>query len=182
LTNLKKSPIAIRVNPTPFTLRPGPALFTLPYRYVYAVLTLDTLFIHDTQQESAIAVVGGLHYSGLTDVSWGDDGNGGAVLCLSSSDGYVSVVCFAGGELGDVYNGGGKEEVGVDRDGVAVVEKVEVVVEKVEVVVEKVEVEAVSVDVAGLSEPMPVVGGLAGIAPGVIGGKKRIAPTFLRPL
>jgi WD40 repeat protein len=95
LTNLKKSAIAIRVNPTPFTLRPGPSTFSLSYRYVYAVLTLDTLFIYDTQQESAIAVLGGLHDSGLTDVCWGDEGR---VLCLSSSDGYVSIVAFEEGE------------------------------------------------------------------------------------
>lgn len=74
-------------------------LTPLPYRYIYALITKDSLLIHDTQSYSPIAVIGNMHYSALTDVAWSGCGNR---VMVSSRDGYCSVVEFEAGELGDV--------------------------------------------------------------------------------
>lgn len=42
----------------------------------------------------------GLHYAGLTDAAWSNDGK---TLFVTSSDGYISILSFGNGELGDVY-------------------------------------------------------------------------------
>jgi chromatin assembly factor 1 subunit B len=42
----------------------------------------------------------GLHYAGLTDAAWSADGK---TLFVTSSDGYVSILSFGDGELGEVY-------------------------------------------------------------------------------
>ncbi len=44
--------------------------FSLPYRLVFAVATLDSLFIYDTQHSSPIVIVAGLHYAAITDIAW----------------------------------------------------------------------------------------------------------------
>lgn len=51
------------------TSRPQ-SLFDLPYRMVYAVATLDCVFLYDTQQAGPICVFGNLHYAPFTDLSW----------------------------------------------------------------------------------------------------------------
>lgn len=73
----------------------------LPYRSIFAVLTLDSILIYDTHHAAPLSVLQGLHYSGLTDCCWSSDGLN---LMVCSSDGYISIVNFADGELGKVYN------------------------------------------------------------------------------
>ena len=46
------------------------SLFDLPYRMVYAVATLDSVYLYDTQQAAPIAMFGNLHYAPFTDLSW----------------------------------------------------------------------------------------------------------------
>jgi len=46
------------------------SLFDLPYRMVYAVATLDQVFLYDTQQAGPICMFGNLHYAPFTDLSW----------------------------------------------------------------------------------------------------------------
>lgn len=72
----------------------------LPYRSVFAVLTLDSVLIYDTHHDRPLAVARGLHYAGLTDCCWSKDGLN---LMVSSTDGYVSILSFQEGELGQVY-------------------------------------------------------------------------------
>ena len=72
----------------------------LPYRTIFAVLTLDSIFIYDTHHAAPLSVLQGLHYSGLTDCCWSSDGMN---LVVCSSDGYISIVNFADGDLGKVY-------------------------------------------------------------------------------
>jgi chromatin assembly factor 1 subunit B len=72
----------------------------LPYRSVFAVLTLDSVFIYDTHHSQPLSVIQGLHYAGLTDCCWSQDGMN---LMVSSSDGYISIINFAAGELGRIY-------------------------------------------------------------------------------
>lgn len=42
----------------------------LPYRLVYAVATLDSIFLYDTQRATPIALLAGLHYAAISDVAW----------------------------------------------------------------------------------------------------------------
>lgn len=73
----------------------------LPYRSIFAVLTLDSILIYDTHHAAPLSVLQGLHYSGLTDCCWSSDGMN---LMVCSSDGYISIINFTDGELGKVYN------------------------------------------------------------------------------
>ncbi|KAK4048467.1 Chromatin assembly factor 1 subunit [Microbotryomycetes sp. JL221] len=86
---------------------PAPAsLFNLPYRMVYAVATLDTVFLYDTQQAGPICMFGNLHYAPFTDMSWTPDGD---TLVLSAQDGYCSIIAFEPSELGTPYKATVKE-------------------------------------------------------------------------
>jgi chromatin assembly factor 1 subunit B len=129
LTGLDKPSVVVRPNPVLFELPPSvleeskenqwpssrKATFDfraaqqfpstspsgLPYRSIFAVLTLDSILIYDTHHDAPLSVLQGLHYSGLTDCCWSSDGTN---LMVCSSDGYISVINFADGELGKVYN------------------------------------------------------------------------------
>lgn len=91
-------------------VRPNPVLFqiprnnstksVLPYRSLFAVLTNDSVIIYDTFHNQPLALARGLHYAGLTDAAWSSDGR---TLFVTSSDGYISILSFMEGELGDVY-------------------------------------------------------------------------------
>ncbi|KAL0088445.1 WD40-repeat-containing domain protein [Phycomyces blakesleeanus] len=74
--------------------------FGLEYRMLYAVATQDTIYIHDTQQTRPICVLSGMHYAPIMDLAWSPDGT---ILMFASSDGYLSAVVFADGELGELY-------------------------------------------------------------------------------
>ena len=88
--------------PTPAASKPGtPApppmpmatasIFALPYRMLYAVATMDTIMIYDTQQAGPVCLLTKLHYDEFTDMSWSPDGQ---CLMLSSRDGYCTLVVF----------------------------------------------------------------------------------------
>ncbi|GAA5915134.1 hypothetical protein JCM5296_002302 [Sporobolomyces johnsonii] len=89
--------------PTEKEDKPKPrSLFDLPYRMVYAVATLDSVYLYDTQQAGPVCMFGNLHYAPFTDLSWSVDGQ---TLIISSQDGYCSLVAFEPGELGTPYTG-----------------------------------------------------------------------------
>ncbi|KAG6835054.1 hypothetical protein H0H93_005249 [Arthromyces matolae] len=67
------------------------SVFTLPYRMLYAVLTMDTVTIYDTQQAGPVCLLTKLHYDEFTDASWSPDGQ---CLIVSSRDGYCTLVTF----------------------------------------------------------------------------------------
>lgn len=49
----------------------GPkAVFTLPYRMVYAVATQDSVLLYDTQQQTPLCIVSNLHCATFTDLTW----------------------------------------------------------------------------------------------------------------
>ena len=59
--------------PTPASASPGigsGSVFALPYRMLYAVLTMDTVTIYDTQQAGPVCLLTKLHYDEFTDMSW----------------------------------------------------------------------------------------------------------------
>ncbi|OAX39297.1 WD40 repeat-like protein [Rhizopogon vinicolor AM-OR11-026] len=86
--------------PTPSPSKPStPAItppntgsvFALPYRMLYAVVTMDSVAIYDTQQSGPVCMLTKLHYDEFTDASWSPDGQ---CLILSSRDGYCTLVIF----------------------------------------------------------------------------------------
>lgn len=94
-----------------------PSLFDLPYRMVYAVATLDAVYLYDTQQAGPICMFGNLHYAPFTDLSWCVPPSSsplianalrrsadGQTLVVSSQDGYCSVIAFDPLELGTPYH------------------------------------------------------------------------------
>jgi len=44
--------------------------FKLPYRLVFAIATLNSVYIYDTECVAPIAVLAGLHYAAITDITW----------------------------------------------------------------------------------------------------------------
>lgn len=44
--------------------------FKLPYRIIFAVATLNSLYIYDTESVAPIALFAGLHYAAITDIAW----------------------------------------------------------------------------------------------------------------
>ncbi|KAJ7209271.1 WD40-repeat-containing domain protein [Mycena pura] len=67
------------------------SVFTLPYRMLYAVVTMDTVAIYDTQQAGPVCLLTNLHYDEFTDITWSPDGQ---CVLFSSRDGYCTLVTF----------------------------------------------------------------------------------------
>ena len=64
---------AISKPSTPKPSTPAPSsgsVFALPYRMLFAVATMDTVTIHDTQQAGPICLLTKLHYDEFTDMAW----------------------------------------------------------------------------------------------------------------
>ena len=75
--------------------------FALPYRVVFAVATLDSVFVYDTGEAAPLAVVtGALHCAAITDLAWSPDGQS---IAVSSYDGYCSIIAFDTGDLGTPF-------------------------------------------------------------------------------
>ncbi|XVF16966.1 hypothetical protein REPUB_Repub10bG0076500 [Reevesia pubescens] len=99
LPGASKPVVAVRFCPLAFNLRgSNPAgFFKLPHRLVFAVATLNSLYIYDTESAPPIAILAGLHYAAITDIAWSYDAR---YLALSSQDGYCTLVEFEKDELG----------------------------------------------------------------------------------
>ncbi|THV05396.1 WD40 repeat-like protein [Dendrothele bispora CBS 962.96] len=67
------------------------SVFALPYRMLFAVVTMDAIVIYDTQQTTPVCMLTKLHYDEFTDASWSPDGQ---TLILSSRDGYCTLIIF----------------------------------------------------------------------------------------
>lgn len=72
----------------------------LPYRSLFAVLTTDSILVYDTHHTRPLSIIRGLHYAGHSDCQWSSDG---MTLVVSSIDGYISIISFENGELGEPY-------------------------------------------------------------------------------
>ncbi|XP_059432786.1 chromatin assembly factor 1 subunit FAS2 isoform X2 [Corylus avellana] len=99
LPGASKPVVAVRFCPIIFSLRGSnpAAFFKLPYRLIFAVVTLNSLYIYDTESVPPIAILAGLHYAAITDITWSPDGR---YLALSSQDGYCTLLEFELDELG----------------------------------------------------------------------------------
>lgn len=56
--------------PAPSSLLNTGSIFALPYRMLFAVVTMDTVAIYDTQQAGPVCLLTKLHYDEFTDMSW----------------------------------------------------------------------------------------------------------------
>jgi len=110
LPSPQKATVAVRCCPILFELRQDNAkseeksatsVFKLPYRMVFAIATLDSIVLYDTQQTAPFGYISNIHYAALTDVAWSNDGS---MLLVSSSDGYCSIAHFKKDELGVPYS------------------------------------------------------------------------------
>ncbi|KQJ94798.1 chromatin assembly factor 1 subunit FAS2 homolog [Brachypodium distachyon] len=110
LPGASKAIVAVRFCPILFSLRGSHSdgLFKLPYRAVFAVATLNSLYVYDTESAAPILIHAGLHYAAITDVSWSSDAK---YLALSSRDGYCTIIEFENEELGHPHILPGKKEV-----------------------------------------------------------------------
>lgn len=108
LPGASKPVVAVRFCPVMFSCHPdieqnldkdsnGTGVFKLPYRLVFAVATLNSLFVYDTQSTHPIAVLAGIHYAAITDIAWSCEGK---FLAVSSQDGFCTLVAFDQEELG----------------------------------------------------------------------------------
>lgn len=88
-------------------------LFDLPYRYIFAIATEDSVYIYDTQNLQPFSYVTGIHYSNLSDLSWSSDGR---MICVTSIDGFCSFVIFDAEPLGKVYTDPIVEEEPVEQN------------------------------------------------------------------
>jgi chromatin assembly factor 1 subunit B len=109
LVGLDEPSVAIRVCPRLFKfigntesdssssgIRP---LFAGNYRMIFAVVTISSVFVYDTQHPYPLVKLSGLHYAAINDAAWTGDGS---TLSFCSSDGYVSFVRFASSALGKI--------------------------------------------------------------------------------
>ncbi|XXG60792.1 hypothetical protein AAC387_Pa04g2617 [Persea americana] len=99
LPGANKPIVAVRFCPIIFQLRGSNTgcFFKLPYRVVFAVATLNSLYIYDTESVHPIAILAGLHYAAITDIAWSSDAK---YLAVSSQDGYCTLLEFENNELG----------------------------------------------------------------------------------
>lgn len=104
-----KPVVAVRFCPVIFSLRENETEkgsssgFALPYRLVFAVATLDSLYVYDTQRSEPIVIFAGIHYAAITDIAWSADAQ---YVAVSSQDGYCSLLIFHGNELGTKLSSG----------------------------------------------------------------------------
>ncbi|URE22400.1 Chromatin assembly factor 1 subunit [Musa troglodytarum] len=100
LPGANKPIVAVRFCPVLFALRGSNSagFFKLPYRVIFALATLNSLYIYDTESLPPIAIFAGLHYAAITDIAWSSDAK---YLSLSSRDGYCTIIEFEDHELGE---------------------------------------------------------------------------------
>ncbi|PKI60166.1 hypothetical protein CRG98_019436 [Punica granatum] len=72
LPGANKPIVVVRFCPVVFSLRGSNSarFFKHPYRIVFAVATLNSLYIYDTESIPPIAILAGLHYAAITDIAW----------------------------------------------------------------------------------------------------------------
>jgi hypothetical protein len=67
---LLKSSTSLFYNKSESHLNFADGLFKLPYRVVFAVATLNSLYVYDTESVPPILIHAGLHYAAITDIAW----------------------------------------------------------------------------------------------------------------
>ncbi|XP_057769036.1 chromatin assembly factor 1 subunit FAS2 isoform X2 [Salvia miltiorrhiza] len=121
LPGASKPVVAVRFCPMKFKLlgTNTSSLFKLPYRLIFAVATLNSLYVYDTESIQPIVIVAGVHYAAITDIAWSPSGN---YLVLSSQDGYCTLLEFENQELGSPIFTSEKKQVTGDENKKPIVE------------------------------------------------------------
>lgn len=103
---LEEPSVAVRCCPRLFKMidhgsnnSSAPPLFAGNYRIVFAVVTINSLLIYDTQHPHPLFKLSGTHYAAINDAAWSGDAN---MLCVCSSDGYLTFIRFQPGALGEL--------------------------------------------------------------------------------
>ena len=74
------------------------SVFALPYRMLFAVVTMDTVAIYDTQQAGPVCLLTKLHYDEFTDMTWCVS----APLFIASVEtDHLSTLCQLGHQTGN---------------------------------------------------------------------------------
>ncbi|CCD24857.1 Cac2p NDAI_0E00410 [Naumovozyma dairenensis CBS 421] len=97
IPSLKKPALVIAFNPNFYPLSSSKddenhhshPYIKLPYKLIYAIATSNEILIYDTESIEPISIIGNLHYTALTDLSWSSDGT---MLMISSTDGFCSYI------------------------------------------------------------------------------------------
>ncbi|XP_062192832.1 chromatin assembly factor 1 subunit FAS2 homolog [Phragmites australis] len=110
LPGASKAIVAVRFCPVLFRTRGSNSdgFFKLPYRVVFAVATLNSLYVYDTESVPPILIHAGLHYAAITDIAWSSDAK---YLAVSSRDGYCTIIEFENEELGQPHILSGAKKV-----------------------------------------------------------------------
>lgn len=96
---LKKPAIVVSFNSNFYKLSGTKSNFIdLQYRLVFAIATSNEVLIYDTEHKEAISIIGNMHYTPLTDLSWSEDGT---LLMISSTDGFCSYISIDPHILGE---------------------------------------------------------------------------------
>lgn len=119
LPGASKPIVAVRFCPLAFSLLglSSSAFFKLPYRLIFAVATLNSLYIYNTESTQPIAILAGLHYAAITDISWSPTAK---YLALSSQDGYCTLVEFEDNELGSPVSLSAEKKVDAEQNEIPV--------------------------------------------------------------
>lgn len=96
------------------------AVFKLPYRLIFSVATLNSVYIYDTESNEPIAILAGVHYAAITDISWSPTGKH---LALSSQDGYCTLLEFKNQELGSLISSSEEDKVLGGESGVSMMDE-----------------------------------------------------------
>jgi chromatin assembly factor 1 subunit B len=96
LPGIKSYATCIRFNPHLYAKMNNstperPAILDLPYRVVFAIGTVEQVFIYSTECVYPLTVIGNTHYANINDFSWDYLGR---KLLAASSDGYISIMTF----------------------------------------------------------------------------------------
>lgn len=97
--------VGVSFSPVLYKPRVGEKNGLLPklnYRMIFALITVSSVIVYDTQRTAPLLFISDVHYGPLTDVSWRKDG---LALFVSSMDGYCTVISFKENELGEPLNG-----------------------------------------------------------------------------
>ena len=100
LPTLDKSAVCVRFCPIIFKKEEKDysieELISLDYKIVFAIGTIDSIYIYDTQSVIPRTIHTNIHYLQINDLSWRED----KMLAACSSDGYITFIIFDKNELG----------------------------------------------------------------------------------
>lgn len=82
----------------PGITEPATQILSLSYRMVFAIATLDSVIVYDTQTAKPLVVLSNIHYTVITDISWSPSGTR---LLISSADGFCTCLDLDRSILGE---------------------------------------------------------------------------------